>query len=128
MGRNEIRRKMFLVFLPLTIATFICPGCLVMGDKTEYLRKNEETKKIELESEEAGRLFHRQRRRAEHCTSTSYEHLIIPFICACSKSIKLSSNARYNDEINRCDVNGDGIITLIEARAYSDYSEEPKKK
>ena len=90
-----------------------------MGSKHELLRKNETVTTIEFESEEAGILFHKAHRRATG-GSGQEEHdcIIIPFIIAHGTHTKLSDNARYNDEISKCDANRDGLITLIEARIY----------
>ena len=94
-------------------------GCLVMGSKHEVLRKDETVKKIEFESEEAGILFHKVRRQATaHGGQEEHDCIVIPFIIAHNTHRKLSDNARYNDEISKCDANGDGHITLIEAKIY----------
>ena len=121
--RNKIE-KMFRLFLLLALALLFCPGCLVVHCKKEYLRRDEPVKKIEFESEEAGRLFHKQRKRNRCRTQAGHKALIIPFIVVYNKETELSSNACYNDEIDKCDSNGDAMITLSEARIYSTESEK----
>jgi hypothetical protein len=123
--RNKIE-KISQLFLLLTLAILFCPGCLLVQDKKEYLRRDESVKKIEFESEEAGRLFHKQRKRNRCRTQAGRESLVIPFIIVYHKKTELSSNARYNDEIEKCDSNGDGMITLSEARIYSGESEKKR--
>ncbi|MCK4628280.1 MAG: hypothetical protein KAT56_04715 [Sedimentisphaerales bacterium] len=123
--RNKIE-KMFRLFLLLTLAVLFCPGCLIMQNKKEYLRRDEPVKKIEFESEEAGRLFHKQRKRNRCRTQANQKTLVIPFIVVYNKQTELSSNARYNNEIDKCDSNGDGMITLSEARIYSGESEKKR--
>ncbi len=121
--RNKIE-KMFRLFLLLALAILFCPGCLIMQNKKEYLRRDESVKRVEFESEEAGRLFHKQRKRNRCRTQAGNESLVIPFIIVYNKQTELSSNARYNNEIDKCDSNGNGMITLEEARIYSGESEK----
>ena len=125
--RNKIE-KMFQLFLLLALATLFCPGCLVVHCKKEYLRRDESVKRVEFESEEAGRLFHKQRKRNRCRTQAGNESLVIPFIIVYNKQTELSSNARYNNEIDKCDSNSDGMITLSEARIYSGESEKKRPR
>ena len=43
----------------------------------------------------------------------------IPFLIGLSKETVPSQNAFYNDQIGRCDINGDGIISNQEAEAFA---------
>jgi|GEM_PF-3174829 len=108
--------------LILVVAMFFCPGCLVMGNKTKILRKNEVRTIINFENEEARDLFHSKAKRKISQNKTVHdEALVIPFIVAYHTNAKLSEAARYNDEILQCDSDGDGLVTEQEAKVYKQY-------
>ena len=75
-----VNKKYSIITSLLILSTFLCSGCAVVGNKCEIRRKNEAINKVEFESEEAGLLFHAQRKRDMSNNEREREQLIIPFM------------------------------------------------
>ncbi len=113
-------RKDFLTAIIALMAGAYLSGCLVVGNKDVTMRADEERLMVEFESDEAAALFHDCRKSIKCSNKESSEQLVIPFICATNTSKKMSVNARYNDEVHQCDSDGDGFISLAEAKLYNE--------
>ena len=99
--------------------TLSSTGCITLYSKKEEIGEREERLTINFESEDAAQLFNTTAaRRLKKPAPTDKSYVGIPFVTLYSKTTVLSENARYNDEIRRCDSDRDGIITDAEAKAY----------
>ena len=117
MARKMIRT--WIILSIMGISGLLTSGCVVMGQKEIIVREGETVKQVEFESEQAGILFRKTSKPIISRKDKQNESFVIPFIIAYQTTKTLSENARYNDEINKCDTDGDGYITLTEARIYS---------
>lgn len=111
----------------LIIAVLLSPGltgCLAIHTAKRVSRRNEPRKAVHFASVRAWETFHfkfSQLEAPKKNTST----FLVPFLALHTKEWTLSPNAFYNDEITRCDIDGDGTITDEEARAYNELGLPP---
>lgn len=97
-------------------------GCLINSGTEKVVEPDAKRMKVEFESEEALMSFQktvRQRYQAGGgvVSSTGFA---IPFVIAAGEKQVLSENAFYNGEVAKADVNDDGVISDVEARAYAE--------
>ena len=102
----------------LALLTF-STGC-ISTEKTEY--RDEERVKVEFENDTAGRQFYEALSQLEsrHHRSESKTELSIPVVFDHKHRVVEGDNVVFNDAVRRCDTNGDGKITELEARIFSE--------
>ena len=95
-------------------------GCLFNATGEKVVRGREERRKIDFESEQALVDFEStvRRRDTSMTRNQGQSQVMIPFILYVDQTRVLSSNAFYNDEVAAADVDGDGILSDAEVRAY----------
>ena len=110
--------KIFLLTL-VSLVAISSTGCITIYNKKEEIGEREERLSVTFESEDSAQLFNTTAsRKLKKPSPTDTSFVGIPFVTLYSKTTVLSENARFNDEIRRCDSNRDGIITDAEAKAY----------
>jgi len=94
-------------------------GC-ISTDETVY--RDEERLKVSFENDTAGRLFYEtlskpggQPGRAESSTQVS-----LPVVFHHKRRVVEGEAVAFNRAVRRCDTNGDGRITELEARIFSE--------
>ncbi len=94
-------------------------GC-ISTEKTEY--RDTERIKVEFENDTAGRQFYEALSKLEsrHHRSESKTELSIPVVFDHKHRIVEGDNVVFNDAVRRCDTNGDGKITELEARIFAE--------
>ena len=94
-------------------------GC-ISTDETVY--RDQERIKIEFENDTAGRLFYEalSQSRASHARKESSTELNIPVVFHHKHRVVQGENFAFNQAVQRCDTNGDGKITELEARIFSE--------
>jgi hypothetical protein len=101
----------------LMVILAVNSGC-ISSEKTTY--RDAERAKVEFENDTAGRLFYETlsessgRNRSESNTEIS-----IPVIFDHKQHTVDGDNLLFNSAVRRCDTNGDGKITELEARIFS---------
>ena len=107
------------VRLVLAVAVMASAGCVTLYEKHEEIAKGEERMKVDFESEHAAQLFNScVAKKLTNKPEKNTSRLAVPFVTFYSKTTVHSENARYNEEVLKCDSNGDGSITEAEARTY----------
>jgi hypothetical protein len=94
-------------------------GC-ISTDETVY--RDQERIKVEFENDAAGRLFYEalSQTRGSHARSESKTELSIPVVFHHKHRVVEGENFAFNHGVQRCDSNGDGRITELEARIFSE--------
>lgn len=106
-----------LVCCALVCSTFC--GCLVVRHKSNTKREGEVCRAAQFESDEARTAFEGATSQLQaNKTAKATGVLAIPFICWISRDEVLSDNAIYNDQLDRCDSNHDGFVSLAEAQTH----------
>jgi len=105
--------------LPVLILPLL-GGCLISHSQKRVIREGEVRQPIRFESEETALLFNEMatsdEARKSEGSSASFG---IPFLVGLSRSSVPSHNAFYNDQVSKCDVNGDGLISDCEAEEFA---------
>ena len=97
-------------------------GCLINAEGERIVRRSEDRKAVEFESER-GLIDFQQTVRRRNTRLSRYEgegSFAVPFIIAVDQTRILSENAFYNDQVRAADVNADGTLSDAEVRAYCD--------
>ena len=93
-------------------------GC-ISTERTYY--RDAERIKVSFENDAAGRIFYEAlSKSAGSRRSESKTQISIPIILDHKERTLDGENLLFNDAVLRCDSNGDGKITLLEARIYSE--------
>jgi len=111
-------KPFFVTGLSLALLAFNA-GC-ISTEKTEY--RDQERVKIEFENDTAGRQFYEALSQLEsrHHRSESKTELSIPVVFEHKHRVVEGESVVFNDAVRRCDTNGDGRITELEARIFSE--------
>ena len=100
----------------LLASAVIGTGC-IHTEQTEY--RDEPRLKVEFENDAAGRMFYeglskmRQPQRQESSTEVS-----LPIVFHHKHRTVEGENIAFNQAVRRCDTNGDGRITELEAKIF----------
>ena len=92
------------------------PGLMLLS-KTVVVRQDEQAREVRFESPEAADVFHRALRRRLDSEAGGAD-VRLPFLNLFSPNRVLSEAARFNDAVETCDADQDGVITLAEALAF----------
>jgi len=107
----------------LALASFNT-GC-IHTTKTVY--NEPERLKVEFENDAAGRLFYEALSRTPLPNrSESKTDISIPIVFEHKHQVIEGANVAFNDAVRRCDTNGDGKITEMEARIFSEAGSKSK--
>lgn len=93
-------------------------GCLVTSSYTNVERKTESIQPIHFESDFARDVFQSHAQNSKRRESESSNFFFgVPFLLGLSYTSKPSSNAYYNDWVNRVDTDQNGLISENEVAA-----------
>ena len=114
-----MRASIRLSLIPLGAMVLCCTGCLFVRHSTNVVRRDEKLKRIEYDSPEAESLFTSAvaDKRADKSMGNP-RVTAVPFLLWYSRTDELSDNAVFNDAVAACDVNGDRVISVDEARRF----------
>ena len=108
----------------LLALTVISSGC-ISTTKTVY--NEPERLKVEFENDSAGKLFYEALSKAPRSNrSESKTDISIPIVFEHKHQVIEGTNVAFNDAVRRCDTNGDGKITELEARIFSEAGSKSK--
>jgi len=104
--------------LVIALAT-LNTGC-ISTDETVY--RDEDRMKVEFENDTAGRLFYEalSQTRGAGSRRESKTEVSIPVVFSHKHRVADGENIAFNHGVRRCDTNGDGKITELEARIFSE--------
>lgn len=105
----------------LTLSLAMTSGC-ISNETTNY--RDVERLKITFENDASGRLFYEALNKSKNRTvrSESNTEISIPIIFEHKVRTVDGDNIAFNDAVRRCDTNGDGKITELEARIFAENS------
>jgi hypothetical protein len=84
--------------------------------KHEVVRGEERRVPVHFETAKAAEVFEEHLRNQESCVGASA--FCVPFVTLYASHKELSTNARFNDAVQACDVDHNGILTEQEVFAY----------
>ena len=119
----SMRHNHRLLVSALSLLPLLGGGCLINAGGESVVRRSEQRRRVEFESEE-GLIRFQQTVRQRGGRNERYmgrSEFAVPFLISVDKKRVLSENAHYNDEVAAADVNGDGELSDAEVRAYSGY-------
>ncbi len=101
--------------------TVCCSGCLLNHSQKRVIREHAERTPVQFESLNAAESFNKiansEDLRKSLGSSASFG---VPFLIGLSRESVPSQNAFYNDQVIRCDINSDGLISDQEAYSFSE--------
>ena len=108
--------------LALAIAA-LNTGC-ISTEKTVY--QEQDRAKVEFENDTAGRLFYEalSKLQSRHGRSESKTEVSIPVVFDHKRRVVEGESVAFNHAVRRCDTNGDGRITELEARIFAEQAEK----
>jgi hypothetical protein len=105
-----------LALVSLGAALFLA-GC-INHSATTY--REVERVKVQFESEKAGRIFYEALSKMPfHDHAESHTEVSIPGVFKNNYTVKYGENGKFNEAVQRCDTNKDGIITEAEAEIFA---------
>jgi hypothetical protein len=101
----------------LAVACFAGSGC-ISTERTTY--RDAERVKVAFENEAAGRMFYEalSKKEGNAKRSESTTEISLPIVFEHKQHTVDGDNLVFNAAVRRCDSNGDGTITELEARIY----------
>ena len=84
------------------------------------------TKPVEFENDTAGRLFYEalSKQQSRRGRSESKTEVSIPVVFDHKRRVVEGESVAFNEAVRRCDTNGDGRITELEARIFAEQAEK----
>lgn len=115
-----MRTRILTNALIVVISSVMAPGCLINSSSETIVQPDAERCTVDFESDDALSIFQAKvQRRYEHGKGLkSTSSFAIPFVIHTKNRRVLSENAFYNLQVAKADVDGNGMITLAEARVY----------
>jgi hypothetical protein len=107
-----------LLALSLAAASTSC----ISTEETVY--RSEPRMKVEFENDTAGRLFYEalSKMKSHGARSESRTEIDIPLVFEHKRHVLEGDNWSFNEAVRRCDTNGDGKITELEARILAEQT------
>lgn len=99
-------------------------GCLVVRHHTVVKRENEVRQDALFENDAARAAVEGAAGKLQASKTGKVGVFCVPFLCWISRDEVLSDNAIYNDQLQRCDTDRDGFITLAEAETNRSVVEQ----
>lgn len=101
----------------------LCAGC-ISSDRTDY--REEARLNVAFENDAAGRLFYEtlSKNRGHYGRRDSTTHVYLPIVFSHKHRVMEGESVAFNEAVRRCDTNGDGTITELEARIFSEHDGE----
>jgi len=98
-------------------------GC-ISTERTVY--QEQDRIKVEFENDTAGRLFYEalSKLQSRHGRSESKTEVSIPVVFDHKRRVVEGESVAFNNAVRRCDTNGDGRITELEARIFAEQAEK----
>ena len=98
-------------------------GC-ISTEQTIY--QDQERAKVEFENDTAGRLFYEalSKQQSRHGRTESKTEVSIPVVFDHKRRVVEGESVAFNQAVRRCDTNGDGRITELEARIFVEQVEK----
>jgi predicted GTPase len=94
-------------------------GCLTLYSKTEVVRAGESRRPVKFENQQVAETFQTAYKNRTRTVGGSY--VGVPFVTLYEKDQKLAEVAAWNDAIQTCDTDQDGLITQVEAAVFSNW-------
>ena len=112
--------------LAALLALAACNTGCISTSQTVY--HDPERLKVEFENDTAGKLFYETLSKAPPRAgrSESKTDISIPIVFEHKHQVIEGNNVGFNDAVRRCDTNGDGEITELEAKIYSESGSKAK--
>ncbi len=98
-------------------------GC-ISTEQTVY--QDQERVKVEFENDTAGRLFYEalSKQQSRRGRTESRTEVSIPVVFEHKRRVVEGESVAFNQAVRRCDTNGDGRITELEARIFAEQAEK----
>jgi hypothetical protein len=111
--------KQTFLFCSLLLALIVSGGC-ISNETTNY--RDPDRVKISFENEAAGKLFYDTlaKLKSQSVRSESKTEICIPIVFDHKSRTVDGDNILFNSAVRDCDTNGDGVITELEARIFSE--------
>ena len=118
-SRKAVRRMSGLALALAALNT----GC-ISTEQTVY--QDQERVKIEFENDTAGRLFYEalSKQQSRRGRSESKTEVSIPVVFDHKRRVVEGESVAFNQAVRRCDTNGDGRISELEARIFAEQAEK----
>ena len=118
--RPSARRAMSGLALALAALN---TGC-ISTEQTIY--QDQERAKVEFENDTAGRLFYEalSKQQSRHGRTESKTEVSIPVVFDHKRRVVEGESVAFNQAVRRCDTNGDGRITELEARIFAEQADK----
>jgi len=96
-------------------------GC-ISTEQTVY--QDQERVKVEFENDTAGRLFYEalNKQQSQRGRTESKTEVSIPVVFDHKRRVVQGESVAFNQAVRRCDTNGDGRITELEARIFAEQA------
>lgn len=101
------------------LCTMLSAGCI---SHNETVTRDVSRRKVEFESDTAGRIFYETLSRIPNSGGKSEKtsEFEIPVVLDYKRHVITGPNAAFNDAVERCDTNKDGKITEVEAKIFAE--------
>ena len=118
-SREAVRRMSALALALAALNT----GC-ISTEQTVY--QDQERVKVEFENDTAGRLFYEalSKQQSRRGRSESKTEVSIPVVFDHKRRVVEGESVAFNRAVRRCDTNGDGRITELEARIFAEQADK----
>jgi hypothetical protein len=118
-SRKTVRRMCGLALALAALNT----GC-ISTEQTVY--HDQDRVKVEFENDTAGRLFYEalNKQQSRRGRSESKTEVSIPVVFDHKRRVVEGESVAFNQAVRRCDTNGDGRITELEARIFAEQAEK----
>ena len=118
-SRKIVRRMCGLALALAALNT----GC-ISTEQTVY--HDQDRVKVEFENDSAGRLFYEalNKQQSRRGRSESKTEVSIPVVFDHKRRVVEGESVAFNQAVRRCDTNGDGRITELEARIFAEQAEK----
>ena len=107
----------------LACACLSLAGCISHEDTTYH---DTERAKVEFESEVAARTFYEALSKQKQPAGEKTTRVSLPIVFDHTHREVTGPNISFNNAVQLCDTNKDGLITEVEARIFADFGAKKK--